>query len=48
MGVKVVLSFLHKSGKHPDDIGVCMAALGPRLIMTVNTKLAGIYTTAWD
>lgn len=25
-----------------------MAALGPRLIMTVNTKLLGIYTVAWD
>lgn len=47
MGVKVFLSFLHKSGKHPDDICVRMAALGRRLITTVNTKLAGIYTTAW-
>lgn len=51
MGIKVFLVFVfvfHESGKHPDDICVCLAALGPRPIMTVNPKLAGIYTIAWD
>lgn len=48
MGIKVFLLFFHKSGKHPDDVSVCMAALGPRHIVTVNTKLAGIYTIPWD